>query len=86
MSVGIIQMVGTDIVLVDRFFHQAHTEQLCIKIDIPTGMARNRREMVKTVELHCSPRSNHSLDGIVIRPYQSGNLCTLVTRTNPFVA
>jgi hypothetical protein len=72
-------MVGTHIVLVDGFFYQAHTEELCIKIDIPTGMTRNRREMMKTVQLHRSPRPNHSLDGIVIRPCPSGNLYTITT-------
>ena len=82
MGVSIIQMVGTDVVLVDRFFDQAHTEELCIKIDIPTGMTSHRRKMMKTVQLHRSPHPNHLLVSIVIRPYQSGNLYAMATVAN----
>jgi hypothetical protein len=52
LSVGIEEMIGGDVVLVDGLFHQTHSENACIKRVIARGVCRDRCEMMDTVELH----------------------------------
>jgi hypothetical protein len=52
LPVGIEEMIGGDVVLVDGLFHQAHPEHICVKGVIAPSVCRDRREMMDAVELH----------------------------------
>ncbi|KPK05443.1 MAG: hypothetical protein AMJ56_15835, partial [Anaerolineae bacterium SG8_19] len=50
--VGVKEVIGADIILVDRFFDQSQTEEIRIKIGILADSGRNGRDVMDTVKLH----------------------------------
>ncbi len=52
LSVGVEQMIGADVVLVDGLLDQPHAEQAGIKGQIFARFCRNRGQMVNPRQLH----------------------------------
>ena len=52
LPVGVEEMIGGNVVLIDCLFHEAHPENVCVKSVIAPGVCRDRCEMMDSVELH----------------------------------
>ena len=55
-AVGIKQVIGGNIILVDGLLDQAQAEQLGVKFDVAGRVGRHGGEMVDAGKLHCGPR------------------------------
>ena len=49
-AVGVEQVVGARVVLVDAFLHQAHTEYTGVEIQILLGGSRDGRDVVEATD------------------------------------
>jgi hypothetical protein len=54
-AVGIEEVIGGDVVLVDGLLDQPEAEDIGVEIDIALGIGRNRGEVVDSGELHDRP-------------------------------
>jgi hypothetical protein len=56
--IGIEEVIGGDVVLVDRLLDQAHPEHISVEGEVARRVGRDRGEVVDAGELHgsCSPR------------------------------
>ena len=54
-AVGIEQVIGGDVVLIDRLLHEAHAEQAGIESDIARRIGGDGGEMMDAGELHGVP-------------------------------
>src|SRR5258706_8491180 len=52
--VGIEEVIGRKVVLVDGLLHQAHPQHFCVEHQVRGGVPGDRRHMVDTIELHTS--------------------------------
>ncbi len=66
LGVGIEQMVGAHVVLIDGAFDQPHAERLRVEAVILLNRRRNRGEVMNTGEFHGAPR--RSASGIIHQP------------------
>ena len=53
LAVGVEQMIGADVVLVDGLLDQPHAEQAGVKRQILARFRRDRGQMVNSGQLHC---------------------------------
>jgi hypothetical protein len=56
------EVVGGDVVLVDRLLHQSQAQRVRIKRHVPRGIRRNCRDVVNTAQFHLSSFVNELCD------------------------
>ena len=49
-GVGVEEVIGGNVVLVDGLFHQAHAELTGVEIEVSLGVGGDRRDVVQAVE------------------------------------
>ena len=63
LPIGIEEVIGADIVLIDRLLHEPHAEHARVEGVVRRRVGRDRREVMNPFELHGSPSARNDIVG-----------------------